>query len=142
MGAKALEVASLARGTSHRRSLRPFSRPSERFLDRGSRGFGAERFLSSGQECLIDLNSGSPRHLYIIQNDCVHTPVLGTPMTPGSYVRIRRGVPHTFVIEGDSNAQYLILYAPGAVLRRTESSRRRRRPATTRTDGFRVVGTG
>ena len=74
MGAKALEVASLARGTCHRRSLRPFSRPSERFLDRGSRGFGAERFLSSREERLIDLNSGSPRHVYIIQNDCVHTP--------------------------------------------------------------------
>jgi mannose-6-phosphate isomerase-like protein (cupin superfamily) len=35
------------------------------------------------------------------------------PAAPGSYVRIPRGVPHTFVIEGDSNARYLILYAPG-----------------------------
>src|ERR1700704_1103113 len=74
MGAKAPEVASLARGACLRRSLRPFSRPSERFLDRGSRGFGAERFLSSREERLIDLNSGSPRHVYIIQNDCVHIP--------------------------------------------------------------------
>src|ERR1700694_4526087 len=74
MGAKALEVASLARGTRHRSSLHPFSRPSERFLDRGSRGFGAERFLSSREECLIDLNSGPPRHVYIIQNGCVHIP--------------------------------------------------------------------
>jgi uncharacterized cupin superfamily protein len=30
------------------------------------------------------------------------------PAAPGSYVRIPRGVPHTFVIEGDSNARYLI----------------------------------
>src|SRR3981081_3380737 len=72
MGAKALKVASLARGTCHRRTLRPFSRPSERFLDRGSRGFGAERFLSSREECLIDLNSGSPRHVYIVQNGYIH----------------------------------------------------------------------
>jgi mannose-6-phosphate isomerase-like protein (cupin superfamily) len=35
------------------------------------------------------------------------------PAAAGSYVRIPRGVPHTFVIEGDSNARYLILYAPG-----------------------------
>jgi mannose-6-phosphate isomerase-like protein (cupin superfamily) len=28
------------------------------------------------------------------------------PAAPGSYVRIPRGVPHTFVIEGDSNARY------------------------------------
>src|ERR1700694_791636 len=32
---------------------------------------------------------------------------------PGSYVRLPRGVPHTFVVEGDSNARYLILYVPG-----------------------------
>jgi hypothetical protein len=74
MGAKAREVASLARGTCHRRSLRPFSRPSERFLDGGSRGFGAECFLGSREECLIDLDSGSPRHVYTVQNDYVHSP--------------------------------------------------------------------
>jgi mannose-6-phosphate isomerase-like protein (cupin superfamily) len=34
------------------------------------------------------------------------------PAAPGSYVRIPCGVPHTFVVEGDSNARYLILYAP------------------------------
>jgi hypothetical protein len=73
MGAKALEVASLACGTCLRRSLGPFSCPSERFLDRGSRGFGAERLLSSREECLVYLNSGSPRHVYILQNSCVHT---------------------------------------------------------------------
>src|ERR1700682_1308174 len=34
------------------------------------------------------------------------------PAAPGSYVRIPRGAPHTFVVEGDSNARYLILYTP------------------------------
>jgi len=72
MGAKVLEVASLACGTCLRRSLGPFSCPSERFLDRGSRGFGAERLLSSREERLVDLNSGSPRHAYILQSACVH----------------------------------------------------------------------
>jgi mannose-6-phosphate isomerase-like protein (cupin superfamily) len=36
------------------------------------------------------------------------------PAAPGSYVRLPRGVPHTFVVEGDSNARYLILYVPGS----------------------------
>ena|ERR1700686_559682 len=36
---------------------------------------------------------------------------------PGSYVRLPRGVPHTFVVEGDSNARYLILYVPGGAER-------------------------
>ena len=72
MGAKALEVASLACGTCLRRSLGPFSCPSERFLDRGSRGFGAERLLSPRKEYLVDLNRGSPGHAYILQNGCVH----------------------------------------------------------------------
>jgi mannose-6-phosphate isomerase-like protein (cupin superfamily) len=35
------------------------------------------------------------------------------PAAPGSYVHLPRGVPHTFVVEGDSNARYLVLYAPG-----------------------------
>jgi len=36
---------------------------------------------------------------------------------PGSYVHLPRGVPHTFVVEGDSNARYLILYVPGGAER-------------------------
>jgi mannose-6-phosphate isomerase-like protein (cupin superfamily) len=39
------------------------------------------------------------------------------PAAPGSYVRLPRGVPHTFVVEGDSNARYLILYVPGGAER-------------------------
>jgi len=35
------------------------------------------------------------------------------PAAAGSYVHLPRGVPHTFVVEGDSNARYLILYVPG-----------------------------
>src|ERR1700694_6009742 len=35
------------------------------------------------------------------------------PAAPGSYARLPRGLPHTFVVEGDSNARYLILYVPG-----------------------------
>jgi hypothetical protein len=77
MGAKALEVASLACGTCFRRSLGPFSCPSERFLDRGSRGFGAQRLFSSRKECLVDLDSSSPRHVYILQSGYVHTLLLG-----------------------------------------------------------------
>jgi mannose-6-phosphate isomerase-like protein (cupin superfamily) len=39
------------------------------------------------------------------------------PAAPGSFVRLPRGVPHTFVVEGDSNARYLILYVPGGAER-------------------------
>jgi mannose-6-phosphate isomerase-like protein (cupin superfamily) len=35
------------------------------------------------------------------------------PAAPGAYVHLPRGVPHTYVVEGDSNARYLLLYVPG-----------------------------
>lgn len=91
-------------------------------------------------EALAPAGSGPPLHVHHREDETFW--VLEGTLTvrcgertfgagPGSYVFLPRGIPHTFVVEGDSPARIVSISTPGrprALLRRRRPAGRGRRP--------------
>jgi mannose-6-phosphate isomerase-like protein (cupin superfamily) len=73
-----------------------------------------EALVPPGNSPALHIHHGEDEIFWILEGHLTYRCGDQTfPAAPGSYVRLPRGVPHTFVVEGDSNARYLILYVPG-----------------------------
>src|SRR5207245_11767695 len=70
--AEVSKILSLTRRAGGRYGFRPLRCPSERLLDGGACGLGADRLSCPGEEGLVNLDGRTFRHEYILSPSYVH----------------------------------------------------------------------